>query len=1069
MNASINQSDLHEDGAVRLLRRVGRECFGILDRETLLGRIVHLVSEYVGSPRVGIGLREGTTLRFVACSLGCIEDLQLVMPTTMPLDAPSLCAWAIQQRQAVLVTDVANDARYSSVAAFHDTVAELVLLIPSNNHHIQGVIDIQTTNPQHTLAHDQAVLDVVAQQLGLSLDTMAWYATTRRRSLYAEVIESIQADAEHQLDNEMLFTTIVNTISSRTLFRSVGLYTPKHHQLHLRAASPRFTAPSERPTPAHMRFPPTASHMDHQIIQTRLPTSQVTLDVALLAGTSLLGVLVLEATMPLDSSEIDGLIEFGHHIGHIIERQRLFRAMYVANERSTLFARIVSMIRQSIHVVELLDDVATMLAQGLNVDFCTVALLEKQTTLRLHGTYHAAISPEHQTATDTLIQSELLIALREHKHCIINSMNQDTQLNPVTRTAFQSLHVQALVWIPLQVNGQWLGVVCIYKLHQPYRWLLDELRLLTDVADQLALALRQMNLYEAERQGRRELEALQEIIRSISGELSLTALCQNVAQKLIDVFTISAAAISMWNPSHDAMQTIASVGFSPRYLPHLALNENVIQHWSARFPPPQPVYIEDIRFDAVMGGDAAFAEGLTSLLAQPLMVNGIFAGWLHMYSRGGTREWSQNELHLVASIGQQIAQAIYAARRYESEHLLRTDAEQSYQELRDVLTELEQTRERLLQSEKLRALGELASGVAHDFNNLLASILGNTQLLLLDEAADDRREALHMIERAAKDGAVTVRRIQEFARSEETVYNDVVDLSEVVKVGLEFTRPSWRDRTQQRGITLDIVTQLKSVYVLGSAAELREVFVNLLVNAVDALPNGGTITVATGIKNDWVYFSVADTGTGIAAENRARVFDPFFTAKPIGEGIGMGLAVALSIIQRHRGTLHLDNVKPHGARFIAVMPRHQPVVSTPIVVVEAKATAQTILVVDDEVSIRQMVARVLRHDNHTVVVVESGDEAITLLKDQAFDVIISDLGMPGMNGWDLLAQARTLHPQIVTVLMTGWGFQFENDAGQSRGVDLVLPKPFEVQALRNAIADLSTPLYGRTSPAIADE
>ena len=313
-----------------------------------------------------------------------------------------------------------------------------------------------------------------------------------------------------------------------------------------------------------------------------------------------------------------------------------------------------------------------------------------------------------------------------------------------------------------------------------------------------------------------------------------------------------------------------------------------------------------------------------------------------------------------------------------------------------------------------------------------------------------------MIERAAKDGAVTVRRIQEFARSEETVYNDVVDLSEVVKVGLEFTRPSWRDGTQQRGITLEIVTHLKPVFVLGSAAELREVFVNLLVNAVDASPNGGTITVATGSKNDWVYFSVADTGTGIAAENRARVFDPFFTTKPIGEGIGMGLAVALSIIQRHRGTLHLDSVKPHGSRFIAVMPRHHTVVSTPIVVVEAKATAQTILVVDDEVSIRQMVARVLRHDNHTVVVAESGDAAIILLANQAFDIVISDLGMPGMNGWDLLAQARALHPPIVTVLMTGWGFEFENDAGQSRGVDLVLPKPFEVQALRNAITDLVT-------------
>ncbi|MBA3470901.1 MAG: response regulator, partial [Herpetosiphonaceae bacterium] len=175
----------------------------------------------------------------------------------------------------------------------------------------------------------------------------------------------------------------------------------------------------------------------------------------------------------------------------------------------------------------------------------------------------------------------------------------------------------------------------------------------------------------------------------------------------------------------------------------------------------------------------------------------------------------------------------------------------------------------------------------------------------------------------------------------------------------------------------------------------------------------------------------------------------------IGEGTGMGLAVALSVMQRHGGTLHVDEVKPCGARFIAIMPRHQAALVEQRPVVVTRPQSQSILVVDDELSVRQVVARVLTHDKHTVSVATSAEEALDLLRKQTFHIIISDLGMPGMNGWDLLAQARELYPEIATVLMTGWGFQYDTMNAQGRGVDLVLPKPFEMQDLRKAIADLS--------------
>lgn len=1041
---------------MHLLQRVVQECSGVLDRETLTGRIAHLLGEYIASLRIGIALCEGQKLHFISSAFGCIEEFNDVLPPSLPIDETSLSGWAVYHCTPVLVTNLPNDPRHHFVPAFCDTIAELAVPIPSSQKFAQGVINIQTTDPNHTLGSMQPIIELVAQQLGIALDNMNLHVTSLRRTRYAALVETIRQRADQQLDSDVLLQNIVNLIATGLPYRSVALYLIQHHQLLLRASNVNYNPPAVRPIPDYIRTHPLPYGPPyHHAAQTALDSKGFNVEVALIAGTTMLGVLSIVTVVALNEQEIDLLIEFGHSLGHVLERNRLFNSMYAANERSTLFARIVSLIRQSLNIPETIGDVNMTLGRGLNVDFCTVAMLESGNDLRFYGSYRTLVSLEHQKAADALLHQELTLAMQQRKHCIANNAVDDTQFSLSTRATLRDLSIAALVWIPLQVDGQWLGTLCIYNLYRPYRWSLDELRLLTDVADQLALAFRQMHLYEAERQRRRELEALQEIIRSIGGELSLTALCQRVAVKVIDVFHISASAILMLSNANTTLDVMASAGFSPRYASNIMLSLETVHYWIKRFPPPMAVYIPDVRQDEVVGGDAAHAEGLSSLFAQPLMVNGVFSGWLQMYSRGSVREWRADECHLVASIAQQIAQAIHTARRYENEHLLRTDAEQSYHQLRAVLTELEQTRERLLRSEKLRSLGELASGVAHDFNNLLASILGNTQILLMDESVGERREALRMIERAAKDGAVTVRRIQEFARSSETVYNDVVDLCDIVRIGLEFTRPSWRDGAQQRGIKLDIVTNLKQVHVLGSEAELREVFVNLLVNAVDAMTEAGTITVTTGTKNDWAYFSVADSGKGIPAENRTRIFDPFFTTKAIGEGTGMGLAVALSIMQRHGGTLHVDEVAPHGARFIAVMPRHQAVVVEQRPVVVTKPDSQHILVVDDESSVRQVVARVLTYDKHMVAVATSAEEALELLAKQPFHIIISDLGMPGMNGWDLLAHARRLYPAIATVLMTGWGYQYDSTMAQSRGVDLILPKPFEMQDLRTAIANLT--------------
>ncbi|ABX03500.1 MAG TPA: hypothetical protein DEF47_17920 [Herpetosiphon sp.] len=1027
---------------LELLTKTAQEHFCLHNAELLIQRICALISHYLQTPRVTIALIQHDSFVAVASALGPLEDPSYQQAPRLVYSAGA--AWsAVWQQQRSIITP----------APTPDGMCQLSVPI-LRNAQLLGLIDIQSPQPEHKLSLLQPIIEMIAQQLALALGTLPSHRQHYREDQCTQIIEKINLHILKHLDVLAEPQQIIELIWRFLPLQGAALYLYDEQGLGLLTHINAAHVPTQRGiqplSPSYYeQIGQQSSHNSAKM----LLAGQHGIDIHVPGNQANLGLLHLIPATPFEANDLLALQEFGARLGYILEHNRLFRSMYVANERNVLFARIVSHIRQTMNLREVWQDVLATLGLGLRADFCTVALYEQEQRLRFHGTYTTLLLPDHLTAAEALLHSEMLQAFQQKRSLTIDEYHDSN--DPELRERLLALNIHALAWVPLVANGQWLGFVCVYKVQRPFLWTLDDLRLINDVADQLALALRQMQLYEAERQRRRELEALQEIIRAISGELNLHALCGNVVEKVIDVFKVAAAAVLMWHNDGSAMQVVAHAGFSERYLDSLEMNTDTVNYWISRFKPPTPLYISDIRRVSLIGGDPASAEGLSSLFAQPLMVDGRFSGWLQMYSRGNVRVWNPEESHLAASIAQQISQAIHTARRYEQEHLLRTDAEQSYYQLRSVLDELENTRETLINSEKLRALGQLASGVAHDFNNLLASILGNAQFLLIHEDDADRRDALQVIERAAKDGAVTVRRIQEFARASETIYDDIVDLRDVVNIALEFTRPSWRDKTQQRGIKLDISTHLAAAHVQGSAAELREVCVNLVVNAIDVLPQGGTITISTGTTGEWSYFTIADNGPGIAPEDRTRIFEPFFSTKPIGEGTGMGLAVALSIVQRHRGKLLTEDVYPHGARFVVLLPiHHAPQPKPRPVAIVPKTAAQRILVVDDEPAVRNIVAKVLRHDQHEVTLAGSGEEALRWIDEQAFDLIISDLGMPGMNGWDVLEQARQRRPNIIAILITGWGYQHDADYAAARGVDSVLGKPFEMQTLRSTVADL---------------
>ena len=385
-------------------------------------------------------------------------------------------------------------------------------------------------------------------------------------------------------------------------------------------------------------------------------------------------------------------------------------------------------------------------------------------------------------------------------------------------------------------------------------------------------------------------------------------------------------------------------------------------------------------------------------------------------------------------------------------------AERHVAELNHYIAEQERIREQFTQMEKLSALGELASGVAHDFNNTLAGILGRAQLMMRSDDPEKLKRGLGIIIKTAEDGAKTVKRIQDFARQRRDHDFAPVSVDQILLDVSEITRPRWKDRSEAANVHISLDMQIRSnAVVMGDDSELREVLVNMVFNAVDAMPQGGCLTLSAEEIGDDVIISIGDTGTGMSAEVRSRIFDPFFTTKGKA-GLGLGLAVSFGIIRRHEGTVEVESEIGSGTSFRIKLPIARGVVK-PIEIDAVEAAKQFnaqaspmrlanrrnrthILVVDDEAHVRELLRDILDGEDCDVTLAEGGREALALFDAGKFDAVFTDIGMPGMSGWELANAIRERHAALPIGVITGWGDAVGSDEQHAAQVDWVVTKPF---------------------------
>jgi signal transduction histidine kinase/CheY-like chemotaxis protein len=454
-----------------------------------------------------------------------------------------------------------------------------------------------------------------------------------------------------------------------------------------------------------------------------------------------------------------------------------------------------------------------------------------------------------------------------------------------------------------------------------------------------------------------------------------------------------------------------------------------------------------------------FAEaGLHSLVLSPLAVESNVFGVLIVVRR--EREaFSSGDCEFLKQLSGHVALAAHEAQLYGA-------LQRAYEDLRH-------SQQTVMQTERLRALGEMASGIAHDINNAISPVALYAELLQSQEGGltETGRGRLDTIRRAIEDVAGTIERMREFYRPRESTRAFTrLDIHGAINQVIELTQPRWRAQPQQRGIVIELRKEFASRLpeVMGDEVELRDALTNLVFNAVDAMPEGGTLTLRTksvvdGDGRPTLRIEVGDTGVGMDEDTRRRCIEPFFTTK--GErGTGLGLASVFGMLQRHSGTLEVDSAPGKGTTMRMIFPAFADGTSParPHLAAHLNLRKLRILVIDDDPILIRSLLEVLEADGHAVDAAIGGEEGIAAFlaardTPRAFEVVLTDLGMPRVDGRKVAAAIKQASPSTPIILLTGWGQRLLDEAALPENIDRVLSKPPRLNLLRAALLEVVAP------------
>jgi signal transduction histidine kinase/ActR/RegA family two-component response regulator len=568
------------------------------------------------------------------------------------------------------------------------------------------------------------------------------------------------------------------------------------------------------------------------------------------------------------------------------------------------------------------------------------------------------------------------------------------------------------------------------------------------------------------------LSLLHQITRAIGERQDLNSIFQVVVRSLEDQLPVDFGCLCF----HDAVDhvlTVECVGIKSGALAmELAMPErsriDIDENGLSRCVMGQLVYEPDITRSTFPFPARLARGGLRAMVLAPLQVESRVFGVL-VAARKERDSFSSGECEFLRQLSEHVALASHQAQ-------LHSALQQAYEDLR-------QTQQAVMQQERLRALGQMASGIAHDINNALSPVSLYTQSLLEREPnlSARTRDYLETIQRAVDDVAHTVARMREFYRQREPQLTLLpVDLNQLVRQVVDLTRARWSDMPLLRGTVIALRTELAEQLpaISGIESEIREALINLIFNAVDAVPGGGTLTLRTklvgaeghGQVHDQVRIEVGDDGSGMDEETRRRCLEPFFTTK--GErGTGLGLAMVYGVLRRHNGEIEIDSAVGRGTIVSLNFPVPQAAPAKPSQdrLESVRPSRLRLLLVDDDPLLLKSLCNTLEAEGHVVVTANDGGAGIAAFRaasarGETFAAVITDLGMPNIDGRKVASAIKAASPATPVIMLTGWGKRLMSEDDIPAHVDHLLSKPPKLRELRETLAQCCEP--GRAQGAI---
>ena len=572
----------------------------------------------------------------------------------------------------------------------------------------------------------------------------------------------------------------------------------------------------------------------------------------------------------------------------------------------------------------------------------------------------------------------------------------------------------------------------------------EDVALIESIAAQAGVIVENARLFDANSRQVGELSSLHDLAQSVTGELERSAILRALQEPLRRGLSTDAMSLYWRAPGHTELQLLLRIigDTSDPDVPRLVTSDSAgLSVVVAR--EGRPILTQNYAAECAARGVTPSLDGdaYRHWLGVPALAGGEIVGVLAVARRAPA--FTEEHQTFLSHAAQLVALALRSAALYD-------DRVRIHEEL--LLAQ-----EHVVRSERLRALGEMASGIAHDFNNLLAAILGRAQLLRTKITDPRLSDWLRVIEQSALDGSHTVRRLQEFTRVRRDRPLASVDLAQIVRDAIQLTESQWRNSAARHGVLISVDTDLQPVPdILGAPSELREVMTNLILNGVDAMPEGGRITLTTARTDAHVRVTISDTGVGMTEEVKRHLFDPFFTTKG-PRGTGLGLSVTYGIVSRHGGEIEVASAPGSGTTFTLTFPiaTEVPAVETPAAPAPA-TVALRCLVVDDEKDIADAIQDILEAYGHHVVTSDP-PSALQHVASDRFDIVITDLAMPGVTGWQVSEAAKRVRPDLPVILMSGFGIEIDAEERRRQRIDAVLPKPIGIDDLLSAVAAVTAP------------